>query len=397
MHLSRLLAGDDARLNQTLDIVHKTLDGSSHDVQLLGEIAEKTAHLKRALSLDPRDTTTRELYVSLRQRVREDNERIGRSIGIVHPNAVSEATPRIISAVKSEYAKTQCFVPKSTVMKLFLKKNPPKKTMSLLHYRSVDSMLKHEQVSHLVLIARYLEGTAWNRRHEAQLAGLVAGDFETRPLEVFWLDKAVLVDAFASSSKQHHFVLHAKEAGCVAIAPTAEKVINSFTIRTVSLVVHYIQEILYISTYAKVVMTDPGLGRLYANAIVGSHDTHFHLAEYPLHWRTLHHAVHTRMLHDVFPPHVDSDEWHTKRANDTLHSLNELVGFWQDHSYVVSGVGDEYVSGNVIDVAIDDSHDTIFGEHSLKYARRDLEQELFSRYLQEPRIYTVILKRFGVI
>lgn len=396
MHLSRLLGSDDAPLSQTLGIIHTTLDGPSHDVQILGEIAEKTAHLKRDLSLDPRDTTTHELYVSLRQRLREDNERIGRSIGVVHPNAVSEATPRIISAVRAEFAKTHCFVPKAARMKFLLKKNPPKRTMALLHYRSIDSMLKHEQTSHLVLIARYVEDSAWNKRHEAELSSLLVSDFETRQVEVFWLDKAVLVEEFASSVKKHHLVLHSKEAGCVAVAPTAEKVINGYTIRTVSLLVHYIQEISYICTYAKIIMTFPTFGQLYAKAIVGDHDTHFHLAEYPLHWRSLHHAVHAGNLSDAFPPHMSSDEWHTHRANDVLQSLNDLVGFWRDHSYVISGK-DEQVSGNVIDVAIDDSYGAAFGEHSLKYARRDLEQELFSRYLQEPRVHTVVLKRLNVL
>lgn len=387
---------DDAQLSQALDVIHKTLDGSSHDVQILGEIAEKTAHLKRALSLDPRDTTSHELYVGLRQRLRDDNERIARSIGIAHPNAVSEATPRIISAVKTEFAKTQCFVPKIARIKLILKNNPPKKVMDLLHYRSVDSMLKHEQAGHLILIARYVEDQAWNTRHETELASLVAGDFETRQLEVFWLDKAVLVDALSVHAKKHHLVLHAKEAGCVAIAPTAEKVINSYTIRTVSLLVHYIQEVLYLSSFAKVILTHSTFGALYANAVVSAHDAHFHLAQHPLHWRSLHHAVHTGTSLDIFPPHISSDEWFTKRANDALYSLNNHVGFWRDHSYVIGGV-DEHVSGNVIDVAIDDSYDATFGEHSLKYARRDLEQELFSRYLNEPRVHTVILKRFGVL
>lgn len=396
MHFSRLLNANDIQLAQTLGAVHKTLDGQSHDVQILGEIAERVANLKRALSLDPTDTTSHELYVSLRQRVRQDNERLGRSIGITHPNAVSEATPRIISVIKSEYAKTQCFVPKLSRMKLILKKNPPKKVMAFLHYHSIDSMLKHEQTSHLVLLARYIEDHKWNQQHELQLSGLSTADFESRQVEIFWLDKAVLVEAFIPTSNKHHFVLHSKEAGCVAIAPTTEKVINSYTIRTISLMIHYIQEILYLSTYTKVIMPLPQFGQLYAKAVVSEHDTHFKLAQYPLHWRSLHHAVHKAELADVFPPHIGPEEWHTKRANESLQTINELVHFWGDHSYVISGP-DEHVSGNVIDVAIDDSYDRRFGEHSLKYARRELEQELFSRYLQEPRVHSVVLRRFGIL
>lgn len=396
MYLARLLATDDRQLSRALKILNTTLNGASHDVLVIADIAEKTAALKSALSLDPRDTTSHELYMSLRQRVKDDNERIGRSIGIEHPNAVGEASPRIIAAIRSEFASAQCFVPKTSRIKTMLKHNPPKKVMESLHYRSIDSMLKHEQTNHLVMIARYIEDDAWNERHEAELAMLTASDFESRNIEIFWLDKAVLVDAFAKTNVQHHLVIHAKEVGCVAIAPTTEKVINSYTIRTVSLLVHYIQELLYFSSYAKVVMTDQAFGKQYARAIVGEHDSHFQLAQYPLHWRSMHYAVHEGKFSDVFPPHVSSDDWHTKRANDTLHAINDVVDFWRDYSYVIGGEED-YVSANVIDVAIDDSLNAVFGSHSLKYAQRDLQQELLSRYLQEPRVHTVVLKRFGVV
>lgn len=396
MYLARLLATDDQQLSRTLKILNTTLHGASHDVSVIADIAEKTAALKRALSLDPRDTTGHELYASLRQRVRDDNERIGKSIGIVHPNAVGEASPRIITALKSEFASAQCFVIKASRMKVILKHNPPKKVMALLRYRSIDSMLKHEQVNHVILIARYIEDRQWNKRHEDELATVKASDFETRNVEILWLDKAVLVNAFAKTTTRHHLVIHAKEAGCVAIAPTTEVVINSYTIRTVSLLVYYVQELLFLSSYAKLIMTNQAFGEKYARAIVSEHDSHFLLAQHPLHWRSLHYAVHMGTFSDVFPLHVSSEDWHTKRANDALRVINGVVDFWRDHSYVISGEED-YISANVIDVAIDESHNAIFGSNSLKYARRDLQQELFSRYLQEPRVHTVILKRFGVI
>lgn len=394
--IAHLLGTNGTSLVSALESMNATIDAHAHDVQLLGDIAQKSALLKQALRLDPLDTTSYELYVGLRQMVVKDNERVAKAIGILHPNAVSEATLLIIKALQAAYSHQTVYVPKQTVVKGLLKKNSPSVVMKLLHYRSIDSMLKHESPSRIVTLARYLETEVWNQRHRSLLAALTPQDFELRAIDIVWLDKAVLVEALASTRSRHHFVLHAKEAGCVAIAPTAEKVINGYTIRTISLMIHYIQELQYISTYAKTMATESTFGALYAEAIVHTHDAHFVLSDHPTHWRALHKAVHLAQIAEVFPPHIQEKEWQTQHANDQLHTFNDLVTFWRGNGYVITG-DDQPVSANIIDLAIDESYGHAHGQHTLTYGRRELEQELLSRYLSEPRIHTVVLKRYNII
>jgi hypothetical protein len=395
-HVARLLGNNERHLTDALMALHATIDGAAHDVQLLGDIAQKSAQLKQRLGLDPRDTTPKELYVSLRRNVADDNVRLGRALGILHPNAVSEATPLIIRAIKQQYKDSQVFVPKSTKLKAILKANPPKKVMDALHYRSLDSMLKHESATQLVVLARYIEDERWQLVYNTELRKLAVDDFEMRSLEIVWLDKAVLAEPLAKNRMKHHLVLHAKEAGCIAVGATLEKVINAYTIRTFTLLQHYIQEVAYASSFAKTVMTHKDLGEQYADYLVDTRQSKVHVSSMSLPWRVLHKTIHTSKLTDVFPPHVSHDDWHINHANDVLRDINEHITLWNENGHVVTGDSD-VVGANIIDLAIDESYNRSFGEHSLKYARRDLEQELFRRYFQEPRIHTVILKRLGVL
>lgn len=394
--IAHLLGTQDNSLLRALEAMNATIDAHAHDVQLLGDIAQKSALLKKALRLDPQDTTSYELYVGLRQMVVKDNERVAKAIGIQHPNAVSEATPLIVKALHAVYPDHTVYVPKLTVIKGILKKNNPTAVMKLLHYRSIDSMLKHESPSRMLTLARYLESDAWNQRHRDLLRSLTPQDFELRPIDIVWLDKAVLVEALVPTRSRHHLVLHAKEAGCVAIAPSAEKVINGYTIRTLSLMIHYLQEVQYISTYAKTMATDSSFGALYADAIVHATDAHFELSGHPAHWRALHKAVERAQIADVFPPHIEDKEWNTHHANNQLHIFNDLVTFWHGNGYILTG-DERPISANIIDLAIDESYGHAHGQQSLKFARRELEQELLSRYLSEPRIHTVVLKRYNII
>lgn len=394
--IAHLLGKEDNTFVRALEVMNRTVDAHAHDVQVLGDIARQAALLKKSLRLDPHDTTDYELYVGLRQMLVKDNERIAKAIGIAHPNAVSEATPLLLKAINTMYAGRTVYVPKSVVIKGLLKKNAPHKVMNLLHYRSIDSMLKHESPSKILILARYIETPSWNQRHRELLVSLTSRDFELRDIEIIYLDKAVLVEALAPTRGQHHLVLHAKEAGCVAIAPTAEKVINGYTIRTLSLMIHYLQEVRYISTYAKTIATDSSFGTLYAEAIVHAKDSHFTLAGHPSHWRGLHKAVQLARITDVFPPHIEERDWDILLANNQLHIFNDLISFWNGNGFIVVGE-DQPISANVIDLAIDESYGHVHGQQSLKYGRRELEQELMSRYLSEPRIHTVVLKRYNVI
>ncbi len=394
--LASLLGHSNKAIAQTLEVVHSTMDVHAHDVTLLGELAHKTASIKRDLRLDHTDTTAYELYVALRQRVTDDNVRIARALGIAHENAVSEATPRLIKAVSHEFNDVQCFVPKTSVMKKILKHNAPKRVMKALHYRSVDSMLKHESPSHVALLTRYIESATWQHAYISELAKLTPHDFEMRPLEIVWLDKLTLIEALSPTHHKHHLVLHAKEAGCVAVIPTAEHVINGYTVRTLMLLEHYVHEILYMTSYAKTIAPLPKFGEQYADGLSNELEAHVHILNLPVHWRSVHHAIAGSLIQDILPPHLSVDQWRSNHANDRVRVYNDVVSFWDGYGHLVTTDRDP-ISGSIIDLAIDTSYGNTYEDRSFTYGRRALEQELFSRYLQEPRVARLVLHRLNLI
>lgn len=387
-------SGDFERLVQA---VETTIDGQAIDVALLGEIAQKAAEVKRHMLLDPNDTTAAELYHMLLGRIREDNQTLARVLRGEHANAVSEMSPLIMRSLQAASKSYECFAIKSVVLKRLLKANPPRETMKHLHYRSLASLLKHEQPETLVVLARYLEDYAWQDRHADALAAVSPSDMVSRPLIVARLDKAVLVKALEPTIRRHHLLLHAKEAGIVALAPTNQKVIECYTIRTVALMAYYVQELRNLNTLGKLLISQSEFGKRYADAVARDHDNHIQIAGYPVNWRSLHHAVAEHGGHEAFEPSVSKHDWQYQPVNDALsqsflpHSL-----WWRGMSGAVIPY-DQPLSGNILDVAIDASYNTSFGDHSLKYVRRELEHELLSRYLSHPRVLTVVLHRLNII
>ncbi len=393
--ITALLGYSGQTLGRALKTVHGTMDVQAHDVTVLGELAQKTAAIKRDLRLDHTDTTSYELYTALRQRVVDDNIRVARALDIKHENAVSEATPRIIKAVSNEYTTTQCFVPKTSIMKKIIKQNPPKLVMKALHYRSVDSMLKHESPNRLIVLARYIESSTWQTKYISELASLTPHDFEMRSIEIVWIDKLALIEALQPSHRKHHLVIHAKEAGCVAVVPTAEQVIYGYTLRTLVLLEHYVFEVLYMSSYAKAIAPQPKFGEYYSQALSDKHEAHVHISNFPVHWRNLHHGVAGSPIQDILPPHLSVDQWQSNHVNDRIRDYNSVVSFWDGYGHLVT-TDPEPVSASIIDLAIDASADNPYSHRSFAYGRRALEQELFSRYLQEPRIARLVLHRLDL-
>jgi hypothetical protein len=69
---------------------------------------------------------------------------------------------------------------KHTVAKDLLRKNPPKKLMKHLNYRSLESMLKREDIEALYAGAPTIESGAWLKKLAKSTSKLKASDFEMR-------------------------------------------------------------------------------------------------------------------------------------------------------------------------------------------------------------------------
>ena len=159
--LRDLLDAEEPIFSLSLQQLERASGQPGADARLIGEIAEKFHDRIVRLGLDKQDTTDKELYGALLARIAEDNKRVTKLIGGNDPDDVRDMVPRIVDAVEKMDINRSCWVLKRAVAKRLLKTMPPKKLMKHLGYRSVDSMLKHENIDEIYTALRFSEGGEW--------------------------------------------------------------------------------------------------------------------------------------------------------------------------------------------------------------------------------------------
>lgn len=383
LYISQLLGRDQVAFGKLVSQLESMHNSQAIDVQLVGDLIERMAQLHRSFGLDPQDTTSLELYRTLRSRVKLSNEHLAEALGGKYPNAVSEMTPLIIKATDKLLSST-CLAIKQDVAKKILSEHLPTAVMKDLGYKTVDELLESESVDEIMVLARYLETKDWNLQLIDHYQTLKKTDFELRPLKVIYIDRLVLADKLATSIKRHRLVLHSKEMAVVAIAPTLEKVVRGYTIRTLSLVTHYLLEALALSHLLESSQTQ-ATGRYLSECLHNNTAGHIEFGESYLH----HRGVHT---YEAVKKQTDDTGL---SVNDILLGFDERLQVWGGHAITAKN-DQEIVSANIIDLSIDESSEAQYARRSVKYLRRDLERELLRRYLEQPSIRRILLMRLGL-
>ena len=154
---------------------------NSEDVRLLAEHRQQVLKKIESLGLDSTDTTSQELYQALQLKFENDIAHLARAINYSSGNR-DERAAKLVKLAVSAQPKTQVFVLKKSVAKAIMRANRPKNLMAKLRYRSLESMLKREDVSELVAVAVSTENALWKRKFIKQLSDLRASNFESREI-----------------------------------------------------------------------------------------------------------------------------------------------------------------------------------------------------------------------
>jgi hypothetical protein len=186
----------------------------SHDVRLTAENIQKTRHKINQLKLDPNDTTAEELYQALLVRFQEDSRRFDEHFG-VHLRDFDEKSAKATGLVSKNLDLPDQWVLKASAAKVLLRQHPPRKVMKQLHYRSLDSLLKRENLAELYTAIEFKESPAWNKAHFKLAASLESTAFERRPLKLVALSSAKWGETDSSIS-----MAYSNDYGVLGIVPS---------------------------------------------------------------------------------------------------------------------------------------------------------------------------------
>lgn len=165
----------------------------SEDVRQFAQASQALRAKVASLDLDPDDTTPEELYHALMVRYERDAASLERALNVGADIGLDERIDKAGELVARSLDSPEAWTLKSAAAKKLIKKNPPKRLMKTLHYRSVDSLLKREDIETIFLGARLTEAATWHAKLESQIAKLGTTDYELRPLKIVKLDLAKLV------------------------------------------------------------------------------------------------------------------------------------------------------------------------------------------------------------
>lgn len=218
--LSQLLGQPEHLLTQTIKRLEEKNGYPSHDIRL-SAANEHIVRIKLAqLGLDPDDTTARELYHALQSKFQDDSRQFQAQFRRANDgfDASSAVAARLVS---DSLELPQTWALKTSSAKELLRKHPPKKVMRRLHYRSIESLLKREDLSGVYLLLDKLESATWNKAHEKLIRALDTTAFELRPVKLCSINSYFSPDYAIGD----HIVFNIS-LGILAVAP-ADDLLNA--------------------------------------------------------------------------------------------------------------------------------------------------------------------------
>lgn len=187
-YLSKMVGKAEKEVSQFIADMEDKLLYPSADVRLLDEVNRAAKQKITELGLDSQDTTGEELYHALQAKFHNDSAQIDRAIGIDDSLDVGGRIQKAVQFVQHVHGQDETWALKNVAAKKLLRSLPPKKTAARLGYRSLESMLKREDASKVLLCAKYIESTSWQRSLSLYVSHLSAADYEQRPVHFLILN-----------------------------------------------------------------------------------------------------------------------------------------------------------------------------------------------------------------
>lgn len=174
-----MLGKSEAEAERLISKLEAKAGYDSVDVRLLAEHKQQLRAKIAALHLDPDDTTSEELYNALLAKFQNDEAALDKALGVSGVSA-SKKLDAALTLSRHVADTAEVWALKAPVLRALLKKNAPKKTMKILGYRSVDSMLKRVDPGEILYVAGKAESASWHKVWDKSLAKLPSSSCELR-------------------------------------------------------------------------------------------------------------------------------------------------------------------------------------------------------------------------
>jgi uncharacterized protein (TIGR00730 family) len=383
--LRDLLDAEEPIFTNALRDLEKDSGGYAIDAKLIGDIASETRLAVHELGLGA-DATGPEIYHALVARIKADNERVAKIVGGTDQSNIREMVPHLVEAARKVKFNRKVFVLKHDKAKEFLRQMPPQKLIEHLGYSDVEELFEKEHFGELYTALRFSEGPEWLNQYDELFNTVTADDYEERDIEIVVMDHDKYVDlAEHFVTKKIHNVTHTKEMGVIVVVPVRKTHWQGITITTLSMLLHYMNEVKLYSTFFKLKSkTVKNFGEVVMQTLIAEPDAGSQIAGQHIHWRIIQRyfgKLKDEAHPEAFEPHLQPEDLHWRRAEDLLYEIDPQMEFWKDRDWVGYNFSGDTVTFNLIDVTFSYLSDLDYDSRLIYHFRESLWNEIFARYM----------------
>ncbi|MDX1765635.1 MAG: hypothetical protein R3313_01635 [Candidatus Saccharimonadales bacterium] len=395
--LSELLDAKEPLFSLSLTQLEKSSGAKARDNQLKAKIIER-AHLAiKELGLDHQDTTGPELYQALMNKIEAHDAVLAEKIGTTAAASPATISQALKHAIEETEINKQCWVLKRSVAKEILRKTPPKNIMKVLGYRSIDSMIKNENLAEIYGAIRFAEDSDWLTKFNRSYASLTPADFETREIEIVLMPAerwAELSQPFIEQKK--HTITHLKELGVILMLPVNTDHLPGMTISTGSFLFHYINEIRLYSAFFKMKQVAENFGDIFVETLLADPDMGPIMGGQNIHWRVIQRyfgKIRDEYHPEIFEPHLQPEDLYWRKAEEALYKIAPELKFWDQLDYVGLLYDGRPISFNMMDVAASYTNKTSYDQREIYHFRESLWNQIFIEYMGEKTLEEQVLRQ----
>jgi hypothetical protein len=362
----------------------------SLDVRLLAEINTKLRSCTADLGLDADDTTSRELYYSARERFAQDMQKFSGELHLGKNTNSDEIARVVVNFFEESRVAPEVHALKRSVAKDILRSHPPRKLMKKLNYRSIDSMLKLENIAQLYAALPVVESERWLNVFWRDLAHVNPSDFETRKIEL-----VIMPAKRWGSVAQDNSTESIPQIGAVVVWSTkTTRKIGAFGLSLQ--IAKSISDLKVSSGFIKLSQVQSDFGKTFVSAITDGLGHPAKLSSTPISWKSIfrHYGSYSKeeyMDHmEQFGPHMLHEDLQVGHSLKSLADKSLVFKSWLGLEHVAQNIESKIVSLNPMDLLADHANDSGFDNRSRTHFEQSLWHELIDRYMKHAGVRTFV-------
>lgn len=355
-----------------------------HDIRLTSEISAALNTSLKCLELDPSDTTAKELYYSLNQKLKNDDQKLLKEIRTLAAKKVnleanvSDGIKILLDEIKIDGL---CFGLKSRSFSKLIKKMPPLKVMKALNYRSIESLFKHEPISLIILAINNFESKSYLNRYYLNYKKLKPTDFELRKISIIqsrskkW-DR--ILESIAVKTNLSSIACY--ETSCLILLPEVNYPKTGKLTRSIIEDINEISKIMAVSTFIKLNQVNANFGQILYEIAEREPVVNINEIEHSVSWSHAHSTLAKKnLILDI--PQLSDEDFSLSNLSHKLSEVVEDFKFWERTSFLAYIRNNEVISLNILDVSENLTKQLEFEARKLNHLKKSLWEEFIGRYI----------------